>query len=228
MRVAAPSAMRIAMFLLLAGCGLDQPDLDESTHALVGPFRPLSSARSTRAAASLVDPAGTLSDADLITAPDAGPFTAEASAGVARGKITAAGVTTHESSLDGVAFRVATHCDANANLADVETESAAASCGDSYAVSFELLRPAKVTLAATISSFRTGYGGGSGEITLIQDGTPIVSIQSDNESVHETSILVPGRYELTATSGGSANAFYDTTFSAVTVDLEVWLVARSR
>ena len=226
--VAASAAMRIAIVLLLAGCALDEPVVHESTYPLVGPFRPLASSRSTRAAANLTDLKGSLGDHDLIVAPDAEPFAAEASAGVARGEITAAGVTTHESSLDSVGFRIASHCDANANLADVETESAGASCDDSYVVSFELLRPAKVTLAASISSFRTGHAGGSGEITLRQDGASIVSILSDNETVFEHLILPPGSYALEAISGGSANAFYDTTFSAVTIDLELSLVARNR
>jgi hypothetical protein len=208
--------------LTIAGEGAGSIDV-------VGPFRPFKSARSTRGSASLQDGEGTLSDTDLITAPDAGPFSADASASVARGEITAAGVTTHDSSLDGRVLTMDSHCDANANVYDPEVESGFASCGNDYSVQFELLRPAKVTFDGSVSSFRAGHGGGWGEIWLRDEKeNAILGIASDNDSLYETLILNPGFYRLTATGGGSASAFYDTQFSAATVDVRIVLTARNR
>lgn len=221
----------VALFSVLAGaCMFEDTDAPETTdEALVGPFRPFKSARSTRGAASLQDLEGSLSDVNLIEAPDAGPFTAEAGASVARGEITAAGVTTHDSSLDGRELRMDSHCDANANVYDTETENGFASCGNAFETWFELLRPAKVNLDGEVSSFRAGSGGGWGEIWLRNEKEEVIlGIASDNESIYELVILDPGIYKLTATAGGSAGAFYDHTFSAVTVDVRVSLTARNR
>jgi hypothetical protein len=221
----------VAVFAtLVTGCLFEDADAPETTdEALVGPFRPFKSARSTRAAANLQDPEGTLSDTDFIEAPDSGPFSADGSAFVGRGEITAAGVTTHDSSLDGRALVFDSHCDANANVLDPETENGFASCGNDYEVGFELLRPAKVTLDGAVASFRAGFAGGWGEIWLRDaTGEPIVGIASDNESIYESLILNPGTYKLIATAGGSASAFYDQQFSAVTIDVRVTLTARNR
>ena len=218
----------LGIALLVAGGCAVEPDPETEPVALAGPFQIVKHARSTRGAASLTDAEGSLNASDVRAAPDGGPFFAEASAGVTRGDISAAGVTIHDSALDGRRLRMTSHCDANSNVADTETQYASASCGNAYEVGFMLARPAKVTLYGTISSARTGLAGGWGVVAL-RDGTGalIAGIESDNDMLFETLSLPPGDYALSATGNGSAISYDFHAFSAATIDVEVDLRART-
>src|SRR5262245_27439083 len=151
---------------LVAGCVADDTDDVDDTEAAAltsGPFAIDRQHRETRATARLTDPDGSLDDADVQVGPESGAFHAEASASVARGAITAAGVTVHDSSVDGRRLALDGHCDANTNVADTETPYGSASCRNDLVVVFTVSRSVKASFSAELSSARTGLAGGYGE-----------------------------------------------------------------